>query len=379
MIMKHFLLFTLEFPPAIGGVSNYYHNLVRYWGIDRMDVLAHSQKGNKLGQLINGHVFYKKLVCGYMKPGWLPALFHLWLLARKRKTEHVLVGQILPLGIAAYHLSKWKGLEYSVILHGMDFAYALKSPRKNRMTAKILKRADKIICANSYTAKLVNNFDPELNDKTFVVNPGVGIDREPQKELAQKLKTKYELWGKTVVLSLGRLVKRKGFDKMIEVLPRSLEEDEDILYVLAGDGPDRGYLKKKIDKLPQKARKRIVMTGKISKEETEAWMEACDIFAMPSREIDGDFEGFGIVYLEANLAGKPVIAGDSGGVRDAVVDGVNGLLVDPEDIMDIDRKLIRLSKDKKLRDKLGKQGKQRTINEFNWKKQIDELKRIFTS
>ena len=94
---------------------------------------------------------------------------------------------------------------------------------------------------------------------------------------------------------------------------------------------------------------------------------------MPSRQIKEDFEGFGIVYLEANLCSKPVIAGDSGGVRDAVKNGINGLLVNSENIEEITEAVIKLAKDKNLREKLGRQGKERVIKEFNWEKQTKKI------
>jgi len=111
---------------------------------------------------------------------------------------------------------------------------------------------------------------------------------------------------------------------------------------------------------------KAIFLGKITDEEKWAWMDLCDIFIMPSRNIDDDFEGFGIVYLEANLSGKPVIAGDTGGVRDAVQNGVSGLLVDPENVDEIANAIIKLSKDKELIKKLGEQGRERAIREFNW-------------
>ena len=86
----------------------------------------------------------------------------------------------------------------------------------------------------------------------------------------------------------------------------------------------------------------VLLITDATDEEVNAWYELCDMFIMPAREEDGDFEGFGIVYLEANSYSKPVIAGDSGGVRDAVKDGVNGLLVNPESVEEIKNAIIKL-------------------------------------
>jgi len=117
----------------------------------------------------------------------------------------------------------------------------------------------------------------------------------------------------------------------------------------------------------------VIFLGEVADKEKWAWLSLCDIFIMPARNIDGDFEGFGIVYLEANLAGKPVIAGDSGGTKDAVQGAYSGILVDPENISRIAGAVIGLAQDAKLIIKLGEQGRERAINEFNWEKQIDKI------
>jgi phosphatidylinositol alpha-1,6-mannosyltransferase len=94
---------------------------------------------------------------------------------------------------------------------------------------------------------------------------------------------------------------------------------------------------------------------------------------MPSRQINDDFEGFGIVYLEASLAGKPIVAGRSGGVGDAVLDNETGLLVNPESTAEIANAIIELAKDENLREKLGDTGKKRAGGEFNWEKQVEKI------
>lgn len=117
----------------------------------------------------------------------------------------------------------------------------------------------------------------------------------------------------------------------------------------------------------------IFFLGKITDEEKWAWLNLCDIFTMPSRQIGDDFEGFGIVYLEASLCGKPIVAGRSGGVEDAVLDGETGLLVNPEDTKEIADAIIKLAKDEGLRKSLGEAGKKRAGEEFNWRRQVKKI------
>ncbi|MDO8592875.1 MAG: glycosyltransferase family 4 protein [bacterium] len=364
------LLFTLEYPPFRGGVANFCASLVKYWPEPDNIFVLH----NNGGGLIND-----KLPC--LK--WLPAARRLRQEIKKYKIDHVLAGNILPLGAAALICAKFINIKYSVILHGMDLPYALRRKRKKWLAEKILRQAEKIFCGNSYTAEMVKKFLPVIeHGKIITVNPGVSHNIQYPISLASpdlakpdniQLKKKYNLENKIILLSVGRLVMRKGFDKVIEAMPKVLEKIPNLVYIILGDGGEFGNWKLKIENL--KLEKFIYIIKQSDDEQRDLWYNISDIFIMPSRNINGDFEGFGIVYLEANLAGKPVIAGDSGGVRDAVIDGVNGLLVNPEDTNAIASAIIKLASDSELRQKLGKQGRERAIREFSWGKQIAVIAR----
>lgn len=352
------LLFTLEYPPFHGGVANYYGNLVKYWP-EPGDISVLNNNG---GQLINNKLPLLK---------WLPAYFALRRKIKQEKIEHIIAGQILPLGAAALICAKFYKIKYSVILHGMDLTYALRKPRKKRLAGKILGGADKIICINGYTADLTKQFFPLNADKIAIINPAVEPARLPAPEQISALKKQYNLTDKIILLSVGRLVERKGFDKVIEAMPAALKRIKNLVYFIIGGGPEIENFKLKIKNLGLE--ERVVIINQATDPERDIWYNACDIFIMPSRNIDGDFEGFGIVYLEANLAGKPVIAGRSGGVGEAVIDGSNGLLVNPENTGRIASAIINLAENPALRQRLGEQGRTRAINEFNWKKQIQKI------
>ncbi|MFA6306419.1 MAG: glycosyltransferase family 4 protein [Patescibacteria group bacterium] len=377
------LLFTLEYPPFHGGVANYYGNLVKYWpsfakASTDAKALADKSEGkpkpdeisvldNKDGRLINNKLPLLK---------WLPAYFALRREIKQEKIEHILVGQILPLGAAALICAKFFKIKYSVFLHGMDLTYALKKPRKKWLAKKILSNTHKIICLNGYTANLTKQFFPLSADKIAVVNPAIEPARPAAPEKISALKKQYNLTDKIILLSVGRLVKRKGFDKVIEALPEALRQAPNLIYIILGGGAELKNLKFQISNLGLE--KQVIIINQATDKERDNWYNASDIFIMPSRNINGDFEGFGLVYLEANLAGKPVIAGKSGGVGDAVIAGLNGLLVDPEDTEQIASAIIKLARDPGLRKKLGEQGRERAIKEFNWEKQIKKIYKAIT-
>ncbi|MFH1326333.1 MAG: glycosyltransferase family 4 protein [Candidatus Falkowbacteria bacterium] len=359
MSKDNVLLFTLEYPPQIGGVATYYSNVVKYWIVGDIFVLT----GKKL-----------------TKPHWIFSVFYLWQAIKKYKVKTVLVGHVLPLGTVAYWLSRIMRLDYVVFIHGMELGIINKYARKKKITRKILANAKKVITANSYAGELLKELVDE--DKVVIVNPGVTIKkqenppspklRRTSKKTRKQLIEKYNLQNKKILLQVGRLVKRKGVDKALEAMLQVLNEVPDLMYIIIGDGPEISNIQYQISNI----KNHVILITDASNEEVEAWYNLCDIFIMPARNIDGDFEGFGIVYLEANVHGKPVIAGDSGGVRDAVQNGVNGLLVNPESVEEISKAIVKLCKDEELAKKLGEQGRE-WVKKFSWEGQVNKIVKLF--
>lgn len=352
------LLITTEYPPFKGGVAHYYSHLIKYWPDNNLTVLS-----NNNNELINPEAKILK---------WRKAFRELLRRARRKEFDYLLVGQILPLGLVAWPLSFLFNFRYAVFLHGLDFSLAVKGGRKRWLSRLILRRADSIISANSFVGRQAEEFIGHSKKKTIVINPGLGSVPTAETTTIDYLKKQYSLTDKKIVLSLGRLVRRKGFDYSLQAFKKI--NNEDWIYVIVGKGPDEEYLKQTARELfGDNYSQKIIFAGEASEAEKSAWMELFDIFLMPSRNIAGDYEGFGIVYLEANAYGKPVIAGRSGGVGDAVIDGLNGLLVDPDDIGDISRALTVLLSDGELRQRLGTAGKMRAITDFSWQHQAEKL------
>jgi len=341
------LLLTSEYPPFKGGVANYYGHLVKYWpDKEGIEVINHQSH-------------------------WLLAFQKLSHSLKKNPETFVLIGQVLPYGTVAYLKYLLKPYNYGVFLHGMDFTFALKRPRKKMLMLLSLSKAKKIICANSYVASLVRDWKPELANKIIIINPGIdetSINR--LENITPLLQDKYQTKDKITLLSLGRLVKRKGVDMVISAIA-SLDKEVQakICYLVAGTGEADYYLKE----LAVNLNVNVVFTGEVSDLEKWSFLNLCDIFIMPARSIDGDFEGFGIVYLEANLYGKPVIAGLSGGVGDAVINNETGLLINPESIEEIATAIKLLVNNSEERLRMGKNGRERVLRDFLWTNQIKKL------
>jgi len=363
------LLFTLEYPPFKGGVAKYNGNIFEFWPEpEQIFVLNNNENA-----LLTKNIY----------PHWLPAVRALYREIKSKKIDQVLVGEILPLGTAALILKLFLRFDYTILLHGTDLQYAKKNWRKRILARLILKRAKCIIGNSSYVKKLAQKFVPQETPKISRVNPGVlrPLSRDLMGEvgLIKALRRKYDLNNKFVIFSLGRLVKRKGIDKMLEAMPIILERVEEARFFIAGVGPDEGYLKNIYSDLDKKVREKIVFLGKVSEAEKWAWLKMCDTFAMASRDVEGDVEGFGIVYLEANLCGKPIVAGRGGGASDAVVDYENGIMVDPESSDDLAESVIELYQKPMLRLDLGENGLRRALEKFTPQKQANKIFKIINN
>jgi glycosyltransferase involved in cell wall biosynthesis/GT2 family glycosyltransferase len=263
-------------------------------------------------------------------------------------------------GIAA------KGRPSLLFVHGMDLSLGWSRSRKHRENnLQELFRVTRVLANSSYTAAVAQGLG--VDQGKIIVFP-VSIDLKYWDSLQASPtflnKWKYRLTGKKVILSVGRLVERKGFDMVIEALPLVLQRVPEALYVLCGTGPDEIRLQRIVQE--KKLQQHVLFAGSVSDYDKKGFLDACDVFTMPCRKLSsGDFEGFGIVFLEAGACAKPVVAGKSGGVPDAVVHGETGFLVDPDSLEAIAEALSQVLTDGQLRRRMGVAGRKRVEKDFD--------------
>lgn len=372
--MKKLLIGTIEFPPQRGGIANYLAGLAGALPGEKVAVLAaRAAFSERFDKNCHYNVYRKSLLTKFLWPKWLPIIWHLWRAARREKVEAILVGQVLPIGTAALILKRFFKIPYFVSCHGMDILTAASVPSKKKLMNKILDQAAGVIANSEFTKnELIKLGVPE--NKIIIIYPCVDKTEGITPEKMAEIKNRLGLADKKIIFSVGRLVVRKGMDKVIEAMPKILERVPSAIYVVAGDGPERENLKSKIENL--KVENEVLLLGEVSEEKKNAFYQLCDLFIMTPRQIGADVEGFGTVYLEANQYGKPVVAGKSGGVAEAVVDGVTGLIVDPENINQISDAVIKILSDENLAKKLGGRGREMVEKEFIWEMQIVKLEKI---
>ncbi|MBI5022803.1 MAG: glycosyltransferase family 4 protein [Candidatus Magasanikbacteria bacterium] len=343
-IPKIFLI-TLEFPPQIGGVSRYYDGLVKHWS----------------GEI---KVMPANLKCP-LWPHWLPLIWRVGKIVKKEKIEMLWVGQVLPVGYVALWFKRRKKVPYTVFTHGMDILVPQKSRWKKYWLKKILFNAELVVANSQFTRGeliklgvvewriiVVYPCPVEMKDSSLALLPQNDIEK--------------------IILSVGRLVKRKGFDKVIDVMPRLLKRVPDLKYVIIGNGPEIAALQNQIAELGLSDNVEIL--EKVYDKELQEWYNKCTLFALPCRQIGVDVEGFGLVFLEAALAGKPVVAGNSGGAPETIRHGYGGFVIEPDSPDELYQALLKILTDEPFANRLGDYGCDWVSRNFQWEKEIEKLK-----
>lgn len=265
-----------------------------------------------------------------------------------------------------------KGARTVVAIMGLEVTRPM-SVIKRWWCRRTLQKADFLIAISAFSKQRAMAIHAITEQKISVLPCGVDITRFRPGIDMSALRDRFGLRDRKVLLTLARIVERKGQDQVVRAMPEIVRQVPDAVYCIAGD--PRGDHARRLQALVTelKLEPHVRFAGYVEGVDLPAWYNLCDVYIMPSREIAGDTEGFGITFLEANACGKPVIGGNSGGVGDAVVDGETGFLVDPLDPAAIAQKAVLLLRDQGLARKLGSQGRERIENGFTWRTVTERL------
>jgi len=262
-----------------------------------------------------------------------------------RKYDVVIAGHLLPAGIVAGLLKKLKFCKRVVVItYGEEVATYRHGDRMARLMRKAFAAADAITVLTQAAFEEIKEVAPDCASKVTIVPPSAEIPAEqPAAGIA-------EFSGEPIILTVSRLAERKGIDTTIRAMKRVMARFPDAHYYIAGTGPYESVLRDLISDLD--LGESITLLGPVP--DTALLFGRCDMFCMPNRTLpNGEKEGFGIVFLEAGLHGKPSIAGKSGGAVDAVIDGETGILVNPGDTEDTAAAILKLAENAEYRHQLG--------------------------
>ncbi|MDD5616297.1 MAG: glycosyltransferase family 4 protein [Candidatus Methanoperedens sp.] len=304
------------------------------------------------------------------KPQILLPIFYIYAFTKaffinQKKIEIIHLGDALlsPLGVL---LKMSKNVPVTVTVHALDVIFP------NRLyqflIPRCLNRLDKIICVSRETMNecIIRGINPELC--TVIPN---GIDKfYPIKYLEKKKMLKYliniEIGNNKILLSVGRLIERKGFHYFIKnTFPCIRKEFPGIIYLIVGSGKLKNKLNDIIMQLGFE--NEVFILQKIDDNSLNSLYQISDIFIMPNIPVKGDMEGFGIVALEASSSGLPVVASNIEGIKDAIIDNKNGFLIDPYDNKRYIEVILDLLKNDTKRINFGREAMEITSKTYNWK------------
>jgi phosphatidylinositol alpha-1,6-mannosyltransferase len=361
---KKVLLVTNDLGPRAGGIETFVLGLIEGLPKDSLIIYTSSQKGDKAfdAQLLEkfGAVVIRDRAKMLLPT---PRITRKAVkILKQQQIKNVWFGAAAPLALMAGKLRSAGASNIVALTHGHEVWWA-KIPILKSLLKKIIKDVDHLGYLGDFTkgeiAKISNQ--PQ---KFLQIAPGIDTQHFAPKIARGDLIEKYRLDGRRVIVSVGRLVHRKGQDELVKAMPKILEQFPDAILLFVGEGPIKQMLfnsAKQLGVLPK-----VVFAGRVSHHDLPDYICLGEIFAMPvrSRFSGLEVEGLGIVYLEASACGLPVIVGNSGGAVDAVLDKKTGLLVDGTKSDQIADAICELLANPERAKQMGAAGRDWVIN--NW-------------
>lgn len=294
-------------------------------------------------------------------------------LALTHRFDAIHAFRALPEGLVAWLVARMTFRPVVIYAHGEELT-SWGRGGKYRAMRFALRHADRVIANSEHTRATLLGMGV-LPARVTLIYPGVDVAVfRPGLDVAGLRESLDIRPDERLVFSVGRLSRRKGFDQVIRAVAQLRAEGVAVRYVIAGIGEDADYLDGLI---AQHALQGIAhRIGAVSEADLPRWMNACDVFAMPNREINGDNEGFGMVFIEAAACGKPSLAGEAGGTGSAVLDGVTGRRIDGRILADVVSALRDLLTNAEQARRWGDAALARVRGEFDWKRVAEKTRRL---
>jgi len=371
------LFVTNDFGPRAGGIETFVIGLIERRPFGQTIVYTSAQTGSEAYDQAWKANFGVTVIRDRAKI-LLPTPRVARNLSRVIKESNIQVaafGAAAPLGLLSASMKK-AGVRKTVALtHGHEVWWAKVFPF-NCALRKIGTSVDSLTYLGEFTQQAISkSLSKAAAQKMVKIAPGIDVDHFSPQDSTQ-LRKELKLDNKRVIVSVGRLVHRKGQDHLIQAMPEILKSVPDAHILMVGQGPYLSHLKKLVQEL--NLVDHVTFIGRIQYAQLPEYICAGDIFAMPSRSrfFGLEVEGLGIVYLEASACGLPVIAGSSGGAPDAVLAGVTGIVVDGENNQEIAAGAIKLLQDLPASKAMGLAGREWIIENWRWEIWADRFNKL---
>lgn len=366
---KRTLCITNDFGPRAGGIETFVIGLIERMPRDSVIVYT-SHQGDTSEYDQRWREDFGVEVIRDKKRILLPT-FRVGRQARAILREHdisrVFFGAAAPLALLSHGLRKAGATSIVALTHGHEVWWAKLWPF-SWMIRRIGAGVDVLTYLGSFTQQAISR---SLNKKSIGnmvrIAPGIDTSHFQPATDSDQLKRELDLEGKRVIVSVGRLVHRKGQDTLVEAMPKIIEKYPDAHLLFVGVGPHLEYIHKRAIQLG--VLENITFVGRVQYQELPRFISVGEIFAMPSRSrLAGlEVEGLGIVYLEASACALPVVGGLSGGAPDALLEGETGFAVNGRNPAAVSGAIIDLLDNPELGRKMGERGRQWIIDEWEWR------------
>lgn len=360
-------LITQDFIPKTGGIQTYAMELAKRFQsqCDLFYLIAPKIEGSYES---DKYLSFKIKRIQSTEPflGWksLPSLPPL---LKKNNIDTIFHTQWTTLPVSVY--MKKMGIIKNIYLaaHGRELLFnpfgqhGFLSGLYTQYQKWLLKQVDHFFPVSNYTAQLLKEMGIDEEKTDVVIN---GTDPSIFYPLEDDFRSELHLEHKKILLTITRLVSRKGVNTVLKALPEIIKKHPNIFYLIAGEGEYESDLKQIADNLG--LNEFVKFVGRIADDDLIRYYNVCDIFVMPAKTELPDVEGFGLVFLEANACGKPVLGSASGGIPDAILDEETGLLIEEQNPQALAGAVNRLLENPEWTRRLGKNGRKRIVNEANW-------------
>ncbi|MDP5311443.1 glycosyltransferase family 4 protein [Streptomyces poriferorum] len=379
--MDKTLIVTNDFPPRPGGIQAFLHNMALRLDPEQVVVYASTWKRGAEGAAATAAFDAEQpfTVVRDRTTMLLPTprvTRRAAELLRTHGCSSVWFGAAAPLGLMAPALRRAGARRLVATTHGHEAGWA-QLPASRQLLRRIGEGTDTLTYLGEYTrSRIAAALTPAAAARMVQLPPGVDEKTFHPDSGGDRVRARLGLTDRPVVVCVSRLVPRKGQDTLILAMPAILAEVPDAVLLVVGGGPYAGELKKLA--ADTGVLDSVRFTGPVPWEELPAHYGAGDVFAMPCRTRRGglDVEGLGIVYLEASATGLPVVAGDSGGAPDAVLDGETGWVVRGGSAEESAERIVALLGDAELRRRMGERGRAWVEEKWRWDLLAEKLREL---
>jgi phosphatidylinositol alpha-1,6-mannosyltransferase len=361
------LIVTNDFPPRVGGIQRTLGSLCREMPADRLAVVAPACEGS---ERFDRSVSFE-IVRERRRFIWPSAAVGRRLedVVARTGSEVVLFGDAFPLALTGSRFAE-RGTPSVVLAHGFDY-WLSTVPVAHAVMKRMTAPASRVAGCSEFISRRVRTAVPD-DVPVSVLHPGADVERFRPDLPTDDIRERHGFEDRPLIVCVSRLVPRKGQDVLIKAMRSIQRRVPEAGLLIVGSGPYESRLRALAEHAPTRS---VTFVGEVPEDDLPRYYAAGDVFAMPCRTRLGglEVEGWGNVFIEAAACGRPVVVGDSGGSREALVHGETGLLVDGADVGGVADAVASLLEDPAYAQRLGKAGRARVEREHTWRRVAERL------